>query len=208
LTHVLDSGLGPREVESLLAVAGPHVDLVRLGWGSALVTECLTEKLALYRAADVPVMVGGTLTELAWLHGRIDELCAWLQELGIDRIEVSSGTVPISPDEKARLVERLVGTFTVYAEVGEKDAAAIMAPYEWVALMRQVLEAGAELVICEGRATGTAGLYRASSETRTGLVEEIVHELGTERVVFEAPQLAQQAWFINRFGPTINSVTR
>ena len=204
LTHVLDKGLGPRDVENLLAVGGSHIDLVRLGWGSALVTDCLAEKLELYRAAEVPVMMGGTLTELAWLHGRVDELAAWLTELGIDRIEVSSGTIPIPHEEKAQLVTRLAATFTVYAEVGEKDSEAILAPYEWVRLMREVLEAGAELVVCEGRASGTAGLYRSSSETRTGLVEEIVHELGTERIVFEAPQLAQQAFFINRFGPAVN----
>ena len=76
LTHVLDSGLGPLEVESLLAVGAAHIDLVRLGWGSALVTDCLERKLELYRAAGVPVMLGGTLTELAWAHGRVDELAA------------------------------------------------------------------------------------------------------------------------------------
>ena len=204
LTHVLDSGLGPLEVESLLAIGAPHIDLVRLGWGSALVTACLDRKLDLYRAADIPVMVGGTLTELAWAHGRIDELVAWVQELGIDRIEVSSGTIEIPADEKAQLIERLAQRMTVYAEVGEKDPDAIMAPYAWVALIRQAFEAGAELVVCEGRASGTAGLYRGTSEMRTGLVEEIAHEIGLSRLVFEAPLHRQQAWFVNRFGPEVN----
>jgi len=204
LTHVLDSGLGPLEVESLLAIGAPHIDLVRLGWGSALVTACLDRKLDLYRAADIPVMVGGTLTELAWAHGRVDELVAWVQELGIDRIEVSSGTIEIPADEKAQLIERLAQRMTVYAEVGEKDPDAIMAPYAWVALIRQAFEAGAELVVCEGRASGTAGLYRGTSEMRTGLVEEIAHEIGLSRLVFEAPLHRQQAWFVNRFGPEVN----
>ncbi|MEY2442389.1 MAG: phosphosulfolactate synthase, partial [bacterium] len=102
LTHVLDSGLGPLEVQSLLDVGAPHIDLVRLGWGSALVTGCLERKLELYRDAGVPVMLGGTLTELAWAHGRVDELADWVEELGIDRIEVSSGTIAIPSDEKAR----------------------------------------------------------------------------------------------------------
>jgi phosphosulfolactate synthase len=204
LTHVLDGGLGPLEVESLLAIGAPHIDLVRLGWGSALVSGCLERKLELYRAADVPVMVGGTLTELAWAHGRVDELVAWVQELGIDRIEVSSGTIAIPPEEKSRLIEQLASVMTVYAEVGEKDPDAIMAPYAWVDLIRQAFDAGAELVVCEGRASGTAGLYRGSSELRTGLVEEIAHVIGLERLVFEAPLLPQQAWFINRFGPQVN----
>jgi phosphosulfolactate synthase len=204
LTHVLDSGLGPLEVDSLLAIGAPHIDLVRLGWGSALVTGCLQRKLELYRAAGIPVMVGGTLTEIAWAHGRVDELATWVQELGIDRIEVSSGTIAIPADEKSRLIERLAARMTVYAEVGEKDPDAIMAPYAWVDLIRRSFDAGAQLVVCEGRASGTAGLYRGTSELRTGLVEEIAHEVGLERLVFEAPLLFQQAWFINRFGPEIN----
>jgi len=168
------------------------------------VTDGLERKLDLYREVGIPVMLGGTLTEIAWAHGRVDELADRVQELGIDRIEVSSGTIPIPADEKARLITTLASRFTVYAEVGEKDPEAIMAPYAWVDLIRQAFDAGAELVVCEGRASGTAGLYRGTSELRTGLVEEIVHELGLERLVFEAPLHHQQTWLINRFGPEIN----
>ena len=204
LTHVLDHGLGPAEVTSLLAVAGSHIDLVRLGWGSALVTEDLPAKLERYRDAGVDVMVGGTITELAWLHGRIDELCAWLRAHAIDRIEVSSGVVAIAPDDKHELIARLARDFVVYAEVGEKDPSAILAPYRWIELIRGALEAGAELVVCEGRATGTAGLYRADGELRTGLIDEIVHEIDFAKLVFEAPRKDQQAWLINRFGGDVN----
>jgi phosphosulfolactate synthase len=204
LTHVLDQGLGPAEVQSLLAVAGPHIDLVRLGWGSALVTANLADKLALYREQDVPVMVGGTLSELAWLHGRVDELRRWLQEHAIDRVEVSSGAVSIPTEEKHALISLLAQDFTVYAEVGEKDSDAILAPYRWVQLIRGALDAGAQLVVCEGRATGTAGLYRADGEARTGLIDEIVHELDLTQLVFEAPRKDQQSWLINRFGPGVN----
>lgn len=204
LTHVLDQGLGPAEVASLLAVAGPHIDLVRLGWGSAFVTANLPEKLAAYREGGVPVMVGGTITELAWLHGRVDELRAWLREHAIDRVEVSSGVVPIPTEEKHALITLLAEDFTVYAEVGEKDSDAILAPYRWVQLIREALAAGAELVVCEGRATGTAGLYRADGEARTGLIDEIVHEVPLEQLVFEAPRKDQQSWLINRFGGGVN----
>src|SRR3954468_6779686 len=105
LTHVIDTGLTTGEVDGLLRQAGEDIDTVRLGWGSAYVTADLDAKLAAYRDHDVPVMLGGTLTELAWLHGRVDELCAWIDELGIDRVEVSSGVVAIPPDEKTALIE-------------------------------------------------------------------------------------------------------
>ncbi len=61
-----------------------------------------------------------------------------------------------------------------------------------------------QLVVCEGRATGTAGLYRADGEARTGLIDEIVHEIDLAQLVFEAPRKDQQAWLISRFGGSVN----
>jgi phosphosulfolactate synthase len=204
LTHVIDTGLSAAEVDGMLRQAAAHIDTVRLGWGSAYVTADLDAKLAVYRAHDVPVMLGGTLTELAWLHDRIDELCGWIDELGIDRVEVSSGVVAIPPADKTALIERLAGRYTVYAEVGEKAPDALMAPYRWVQLIRDALEAGAEMVVCEGRATGTAGLYRPDGEARTGLIDEIVHEVDRRKLVFEAPLKHQQVWLIERYGGDVN----
>ena len=204
LTHVIDTGLSTTEAEGLMATAGDYVDLVRLGWGTAYVTRDLRSKLDAYRAGGVPVMLGGTLTELAWLHGRIDELRAWLGELGIEHVEVSSGTVEIPDDEKLDLVRALANDFTVFAEVGEKDPAALLAPYRWVSLIRAALEAGAAWVTCEGRATGDAGLYRPDGEPRAGLVDEIVHEVDRGRLIFEAPLKHQQVWFIREHGAEVN----
>jgi phosphosulfolactate synthase len=204
LTHVIDTGLSSSEVDGLLRQAAAHIDTVRLGWGSAYVTADLEDKLAAYRQHDVPVMLGGTLTELAWLHDRIDELCGWLDQLGIDRIEVSSGAVSMPPADKARLITRLADRYTVYGEVGEKDPGALMAPYRWVQLIRQALDAGAAMVVCEGRATGTAGLYRPDGEARTGLIDEIVHEVDRSKLIFEAPRKHQQVWLIERYGADVN----
>jgi phosphosulfolactate synthase len=204
LTHVIDTGLSTVEAQGLVESAGDYVDLVRLGWGSAYVTRDLQAKLDAYRAAGVPVMLGGTLTELAWLHGRIDRLRDWLGELGIDHVEVSSGTVAIPEEEKLGLVEAFADGFTVFAEVGEKDPAALLAPYRWVSLIRSALEAGAAFVTCEGRATGDAGLYRPDGEPRTGLIDEIVHEVDRARLIFEAPQKHQQVWFIQQLGGDVN----
>ena len=204
LTHVIDTGLSNAEARGLVESAGDYVDLVRLGFGTAYVTSELQAKLATYRDAGVPVMLGGTLTELAWLQGRIGELRAWLAELGVTQIEVSGGTVAIPDAERLELIRSLAADFTVFAEVGEKDPAALLAPYRWVELIRSALEAGAAYVTCEGRATGDAGLYRPDGEPRTGLIDEIVHEVGRERLIFEAPQKHQQVWFINQLGGEVN----
>jgi phosphosulfolactate synthase len=204
VTHVIDTGLSTVEAEGLMAMAADYVDLVRLGWGTAYVIRDVRAKIDRYRDAGVATMLGGSLTELAWLQGRIDELCLWIEELGIEHIEVSSGTVDIPADEKLALIERLAQRFTVFAEVGEKDPAALVAPYRWVQLIRTALDAGAYKVVCEGRATGDAGMYRPNGEPREGLIDEVAHELPTARMIFEAPLKHQQVWFIRQFGPTVN----
>jgi phosphosulfolactate synthase len=204
LTHVIDTGLSTVEADGLMKSAGEYVDLVRLGWGSAYVTRDVRDKIDCYRGHGVPVMLGGTLTELAWLHGRVDELRAWLKELGIEHVEVSSGAVKIPAPEKTAMIARLSEEFTVFAEVGEKDPAALLAPYRWVELIKEALAAGAVKVTCEGRASGDAGMYRPSGEARTGLIDEIVHEVDPTKLIFEAPRTHQQVWFIQRFGPEVN----
>ncbi len=204
LTHVIDTGLTAPEVGGLLRQAAAHIDTVRLGWGSAYVTADLDAKLDAYREHDVPVMLGGTLTELAWRYTQMDELCGWLDELGIERVEVSSGVVPIPEADKLALIERLAPRYTVYAEVGEKDPDALMAPYRWVQQIRAALDAGATMVVCEGRATGNAGLYRPDGEARAGLIDEIVHEVDRAKLIFEAPRKHQQVWLIERYGGDVN----
>ena len=204
LTHVIDIGLAPSDAESLMKTAADHIDLIRLGFGSAYVTGALQEKVDLYLSHGVPVALGGTLTELAWLQNRVDGLRTWLKELGVEHVEVSSGSVEIPREQKVELIRDLADDFTVFAEVGEKNPDAIMAPYRWLELIEEALEAGASKVVCEGRASGDAGLYRKDGEARTGLIDEILHKVDFHRLIFEAPQRHQQVWFIQNLGPEVN----
>jgi phosphosulfolactate synthase len=201
---VIDTGLSLAEVDGLLEVAGACVDIVKLGWGTALVTGNLEPKLARYAAHGIPVVLGGTLTEIAIRQGRVDGLIAWLRELGLSHVEVSDGTLAVDPDVKRELIERLAREFTVLAEVGSKDVDFIMAPYVWVEQIQRDLDAGAWKVIAEARESGTAGIYRADGEVRTGLIDEIAHEVDPRRLIFEAPRRAQQVWLLKRFGTECN----
>jgi phosphosulfolactate synthase len=204
-THGLDKGIGPASLQDLLSVAAPHLDLVKLGWGTSVVTPHLARKLAIYVEAGVEVCLGGTLFELAVLQGRIEEYAAWLHELGIGSVEVSDGTLSMTEADKLRLVGRLAPEFTVYSEVGSKDAEAIVAPARWLEAIRAELDAGVSHVILEGRESGTAGLYRQSGEIRMGLVQEIIDAgVPAERLIFEAPRKAQQVWLIEHLGHEVN----
>jgi phosphosulfolactate synthase len=204
LTNVIDRGLSVAAVDGLMEAAGASVDVVKLGWGTALVSANLPAKLARYAAHGVPVVLGGTLTELALRQGRIDGLLAWLRELGLRHVEVSDGTLALPSSEKCELIARLSGEFTVFSEVGSKDAERIMAPYRWVEQIEAELRAGAWKVITEARESGTAGIFRADGEVRMGLIDEIAHAVDPERLVFEAPRREQQVWFLRRFGSEVN----
>jgi phosphosulfolactate synthase len=204
LTHVLDKGLSLAEVDGLMEVAGDAVDIVKLGWGTALVTGNLTEKLERFRAHDVPVVLGGTLTEIALRDGRLEGLVAWLKELGLQHVEVSDGTLAVDPARKLEVIAALARDFTVFSEVGSKDDERIMAPYRWVEDIERELEAGAWKVIAEARESGTAGIFRPDGEVRMGLIDEIAHAIDPARMVFEAPQRQQQVWFLRRFGREVN----
>ncbi len=192
------------DAAGLLEVAGASVDIVKLGWGTALVTANLKPKLELYEAHGIPVVLGGTLTEVAIRQGRVDGLVAWLRELGLRHVEISDGTIEIEPAVKRELIERLSREFVVLAEVGSKDADFIMAPYIWVEQIESDLDAGAWKVIAEARESGTAGIYRANGEVRTGLIDEIAHAVDPERLIFDAPLQRQQVWLLKRFGTECN----
>jgi phosphosulfolactate synthase len=205
LTHVLDRGLSLAEVDGLMETAGASVDIVKLGWGTALVSANLSPKLERYATHGVPVVLGGTLTELAIKQGRVEGLVAWLRELGLRHVEVSDGTIALEPEVKSHLIRQLVASdFTVLAEVGSKDADFIMAPYVWVEQIERDLQAGAWKVIAEARESGTAGIYRADGEVRTGLIDEIVHAIDADRLLFEAPRKEQQVWLLQRLGSECN----
>jgi phosphosulfolactate synthase len=204
LTHVIDRGLSVAAVDGLMETAGAAVDIVKLGWGTAVVSANLRPKLERYAAHGVPVVLGGTLTEVAIRQGKVDGLVRWLHELGLRHVEVSDGTIELEQDAKHELIARLADEFTVLAEVGSKDAQAIMAPYVWIERIQGDLAAGAWKVIAEARESGTAGIFRADGEVRSGLIDEIAHAVDPESMIFEAPRRDQQAWLLSFFGSNCN----
>ncbi|HEY5099439.1 MAG TPA: phosphosulfolactate synthase [Gaiellaceae bacterium] len=202
LTHVLDKGLGPSGWEDVLEVSGDHIDIVKLGWGTAYVTQNLRKKLDVLRGK--PVVIGGTFFEVCYVRDKLDEYKRWLQSLGISHVEISDGTIEIPRERKLELIQDFAKDFTVLSEVGSKDSEVVFAPYEWVEWIKEELEAGAWKVITESREGGTAGIFRPSGEMRTGLVDEIAHSIDFHDLVWEAPTKASQAWFIKHFGPEVN----
>lgn len=204
LTMVMDKGLSQQEVANFISVSGPHVDIVKLGFGTSMVTPNLKEKLALYANNEIPVYLGGTLFEAFLIRNRFDEYVSMVKDFGLKHVEVSDGSISIPHSEKCGYIEKLAKHFTVLSEVGSKDAAHIIPPYKWIELMKAELEAGSEYVIAEAREAGNVGIYRSSGEVREGLVQEILTQIPGERIIWEAPQKAQQVYFMELCGCNVN----
>src|SRR3954447_22656724 len=100
LTHVIDKGLGPRAWEDVLETSGAYIDIVKLGWGTAYVTQNLQRKLDVLRAAEKPVVLGGTLLEAVIAQDKVDEYKSWLEELGLRHVEVSDGVIDLPRERK------------------------------------------------------------------------------------------------------------
>ena len=204
ITHVMDKGLNLRDIEGLFDTGGQFVDIVKFGWGTSYVTNNLEKKIALYRSFETPVVCGGTLFEAVYGRDRLDEFKQWLSEHRFSHVEISDGTIEIPRERKLELIADFSRDFTVLSEVGSKDSGVVYAPYQWVAWIKEELAAGAGKVITEGREGGTSGIFRSDGDMRTGLIDEIAHEVSVDDVLFEAPTKESQAWFVKHFGPNVN----
>ncbi len=203
---VMDKGLSTREAEDFAEVSAECADLVKLGFGTGYVTPAavVRRKIDIYKAAGLRVYFGGTLMEAFFVRNQTDDFLRMLDFYGMEMVEVSDGSIEMQHDEKCRIIERLAKDRVVLSEVGSKDAEIVFAPYKWIELMEKEISAGAWKVIAEAREGGNVGIFRGTGEVRSGLVDEILTKIPAERILWEAPNKAQQVWFIKLLGPNVN----
>ena len=204
ITMVMDKGLSLQEAKNMVSVGWPHIDIVKLGFGTAFVTPNVREKIEVYQKANMSVYFGGTLFEAFLIRNTFQDYVDMMKDFGISHVEVSDGSITIPHAEKCGYIEKLTKFGTVLSEVGSKDAAHIIPPYKWIELMRAELEAGSTYVIAEAREAGNVGIYRGSGEVREGLVQEILTQIPAEKIIWEAPQKAQQLYFLELIGCNVN----
>jgi phosphosulfolactate synthase len=200
----MDKGLSISEAQNLMSVGSPHIDIIKLGFGTAFVTPNLRQKIEVYQKEGIPVYFGGTLFEAFLIRNEFEGYINMMRDFNIEHVEVSDGSVNIPHAEKCGYIEKLTKFGTVLSEVGSKDAAHIIPPYKWIELMRAELEAGSSYVIAEAREAGTVGIYRGTGEVREGLVQEILTQIPAEKIIWEAPQKDQQLYFLELIGCNVN----
>jgi len=201
---VMDKGLSLRSAANFLDANGTLTDIIKLGFGTSYLTKDLKEKIKLYHEADMRVYLGGTLFEAFIVRGMFDEYRKLLLDLKLETVEVSDGSIDLPHDEKLEYISKLAKDFTVLSEVGSKEEGILIAPGKWVKMMDTELRAGSWKVIAEARESGNVGIYRPNGTAHVVLVNKILAKVKSEDILWEAPQKAQQVWFIKLIGHNVN----
>lgn len=204
LTMVMDKGLSLRQAEDLIEIGNGLVDLLKLGFGTSLVTPGIENKVKLYRDAGMDVYCGGTLFEAFFVRNELDNYLRFIDKLGVECLEVSDGSMVIPHDEKCELITKLSKNFKVLSEVGSKEEGILISPAKWIRMMSNELSAGSWKVIAEARESGTVGIYRPNGSAHVQLIKRILANVSLEDILWEAPKKPQQVWFIKQFGANVN----
>ena len=201
---IMDKALSTREAEDMISVSGDYVDLVKLGFGTSYFSNNNKEKIKLYKDSGMDVYLGGTLFEACYVRGKLDEYLKFIDDLGLNTLEVSDGSIVLPHDEKLELISKLSKNYKVLSEVGSKEEGILIAPAKWISMMQTELEAGSWKVIAEARESGNVGIYRPNGSAHTILVNKILAKVDGDRILWEAPKKPQQVWFIKLLGHNVN----
>jgi phosphosulfolactate synthase len=204
VTMMMDKGLSVRQAEEFIQASGLYTDIIKLGFGTSVITPNLKEKIKLYHSAGMRVYLGGTLFEAFLVRNKFEDYIRFVQSLDLKTVEVSDGSIILQHDEKCKYIDRLAKEFTVLSEVGSKEAGILIAPAKWISMMKAEIEAGSWKVIAEARESGNVGIYRPNGSAHVVLVNRILNKIPSDRILWEAPIKSQQAWFIKLIGANVN----
>ncbi|MEI7491684.1 MAG: phosphosulfolactate synthase [Bacteroidota bacterium] len=204
IAMVMDKSLSVREAEDLVSVGSEFIDYVKLGFGTSLVTRDLQKKIKVYKEGGLKVYLGGTLFEAFFIRDRFDDYRKYIDQLGLDTVEISDGSMNIDHDVKCEHINILSRQYTVLSEVGSKESGILISPSKWIEMMQKELQAGSFKVIGEARESGNVGIYRPTGKAHVALINKILSKVDIQKIIWEAPLKSQQVWFIKHFGANVN----
>ncbi len=204
ITMMMDKGLGKTEAISFIESSAEFTDLVKFGFGTAVFSNQLEEKIKIYQDAGIEPYFGGTLFESFMVREMFDDFRKFISEMGIKTVEVSDGSMKIEHEEKLNCIQKLKADFRVLSEVGSKVKGVEISHKAWVEMMKKELGAGAWKVIAEARESGTIGIYKSDGSADEALINDIINNVDINDILWEAPNKTQQVWFINLLGANVN----
>jgi len=205
-SQILDRGMDLQAFSAMLADHHPYIDLIKFGWGTALITPQIRGKLAHCRARSIEPILGGTLFEYCILTDQYAEFLGFLDALELQSVEVSNGSERLEQSLIHTYIKDLARHRHVYLEIGSKDAEAAdsMGLQTWIEQIEAGLQAGAKTIILESRESGQSGYCNHQGLPRPGFCEALLQRFSLDQLLFEAPTRNLQATLIRQFGPEVN----
>ena len=208
ITMLIDKGLSPVETKNLLDNTAAYIDFLKLTFGTAALyqADTLKRKLEIATNQGVAVYTGGTFFEIAYWQNKIEPFFSKLSELGFKWVEISDGTIQLSPAQRYQVINMAFQTgLKVITEVGKKNPEKQPDALSLIEMVKNDLKMGASWVIIEARESGQGiGIF----DSQGGVIEETLNCLKEgipqEKVIWEAPLKKQQVKLINEFGTNVN----
>jgi phosphosulfolactate synthase len=204
LTMMMDKGLSFRQAEDFLSSNQAHTDIIKLGFGTSIITPNVADKIKLYQDSGMEVYAGGTLFEAFAIRNQLDDYKKYLNSIGLKMVEISDGSMEIEHGIKCDIIQDFAKDFKVISEVGSKDASVEISSKNWIKWMQNELSAGSWKVIAEAREGGNVGICNDDGGIKTELIGEITSNIAVDKILWEAPQKNQQIFFIKKFGADVN----
>ena len=162
----------------------------------------------MYHSHDITPYTGGTLFEIAYSNDMLEEFFTEARNLGFKAIEVSDGSINLDHNNKLEAIEMAKSDgFEVLSEVGKKDPSSDKKLHldEKIEYMKNELNAGSSLIIVEARESGkNIGIFDKSGNAKEDEIDYILDNFNGDKLLWEAPNKNQQAFFILKLGNTVN----
>jgi phosphosulfolactate synthase len=204
LTMMMDKGLSLRQAEDFLSSNQEYTDIVKLGFGTSIITPNVADKITLYKNNGMYVYAGGTLFEAFAIRNQLDDYKKYMNNIGLEMVEISDGSMNLNHDIKCNIITDFSKDFRVISEVGSKDSSVEISSENWLKWMKNELSAGSWKVIAEAREGGNIGICDSDGGIKSELIDDIINKINKNDILWEAPQKNQQIWFINKFGANVN----
>ncbi|MCI3920172.1 phosphosulfolactate synthase [Paenibacillus sp. TRM 82003] len=208
-TMVIDKGLGLRAYEDMLRASAPHIDVIKLGFGTSALypKDLLQRKVELATEAGILVMPGGTFLEVAVAKNKVDAFLSTVTAYGFTALEVSDGTIELSRNLRSALVVKGIDAgLTVVTEYGKKIYGSSIQLEELARTVEIDTGLGAAFVTIEARESGKGvGIFDENGAMKTGELEAIMAAVDDgAKLMWEAPLKSQQTELLQALGSDLN----
>tara|TARA_B100000674_G_C37908950_1_gene947606 strand:+ start:349 stop:1107 length:759 start_codon:yes stop_codon:yes gene_type:complete len=204
ITMMMDKGLSINQAKEFISVNSKYTDIVKLGFGTSIITPEIKKKIKIYKQNNILVYLGGTLFEAFVIRKQLDDYKKFLDHLGLEMLEVSDGSINIEHEKKCEYINDLSKNFKVVSEVGSKYENQQDNTKNWKKWIEEEIKSGSWKVITEARESGNIGIFDNNFNIKNKIVDEIIETIDHSHIIWETPKKSQQVWFINKLGQNAN----